>query len=91
VTVTITQLLIWAIIAAIVGIAGELLAGRRGPRGFLGAALLGWLAIFLVVGVFHFHIVGEPIWQGVPVFSAIIAAVILAALYSAVFHRKAAA
>jgi uncharacterized membrane protein YeaQ/YmgE (transglycosylase-associated protein family) len=90
VAVTVTQLLIWVIIAAVVGIAGELLAGRRGPHGFLGAALLGWLAIFLIVGVFHFRIIGEPVWQGVPVFSSIIAAVVLAALYSAVFRRAAA-
>ena len=88
-TVTVAQLLIWTIIAAIVGIVGELIAGRRGPHGFIGAILLGWLAIFLIVGVFHFHIVGEPMWEGVPVISSIIAAVVLAALYSAVFYRTA--
>ena len=89
-TVTVTQLLIWVIIAAIVGVVGELIAGRRGPHGFIGATLLGWLAIFLIVGVFHFHIQGEPVWQGVPVISSIIAAVVLAALYSAVFYRPLA-
>ncbi len=89
-TVTVTQLLIWVVIAAIVGIVGELLAGRRGPHGFIGATLLGWLAIFLIVGVFHFRISGEPVWQGVPVISSILAAVVLAALYSAVFYRPLA-
>lgn len=89
-TVTVTQLLIWVVIAAIVGIVGELIAGRRGPHGFIGATLLGWLAIFLIVGVFHFHIQGEPVWEGVPVISSIIAAVVLAALYSAVFYRPLA-
>ena len=90
-TVTVAQLLIWVVIAAIVGIVGELIAGRRGPHGFIGATLLGWLAIFLIVGVFHFHIQGEPVWEGVPIFSSLIAAVVLAALYSAVFHRTAVA
>jgi uncharacterized membrane protein YeaQ/YmgE (transglycosylase-associated protein family) len=90
VSITLTQLLIWIVIAAIVGIVGELLAGRRGPAGFIGAALLGWLAIFLIVGVFHFHIVGEPVWEGVPLVSSVIAAAVLAALYSAVFYRGSA-
>ncbi|HEU5369776.1 MAG TPA: transglycosylase [Ktedonobacterales bacterium] len=88
-SITLIQLLIWIVIAAIVGIAGELIAGRRGPHGFIGATLLGWLAIFLIVGVFHFHIIGEPVWQGVPILSSVIAAVLLAALYSIVFRRQA--
>ncbi len=87
-SVTIAQLLIWALIAAIVGIVGELLAGRRGPGGIVGAILLGWLAIFLIVGVFHFHIVGEPVWQGVPLISSIIAAAVLAGIYSALVYRR---
>lgn len=90
-TITLAQLVIWIVIAAIVGIAGELLAGRRGPDGFIGAALLGWLSIFLIVGVLHLHIVSEPVWQGVPIISSILAAAILAALYSTVFRRPLAA
>jgi uncharacterized membrane protein YeaQ/YmgE (transglycosylase-associated protein family) len=90
-SITVAQLLIWIIIAAVVGVVGELLAGRRGPGGFLGAILLGWLSIFLIVGVFHFHIVGEPVWEGVPVISSIIAAAVLAALYSAVFYHPVVA
>ncbi|HEY7346944.1 MAG TPA: transglycosylase [Ktedonobacterales bacterium] len=86
-TVTLVQLLIWAIIAAVVGLIGELIAGRRGPAGIIGAVLLGWLAIFLIVGVFHFHIVGEPVLSGVPIISSIIAAAVLALLYSLVFRR----
>ena len=85
--ITLAQLLIWIVIAAVVGIAGELIAGRHGPHGFIGATLLGWLAIFLIVGVFHFHIIGEPVWQRVPIVSSIIAAVLLAVLYSIVFRR----
>src|SRR5262249_56415689 len=85
--VTVAQLLVGMAVAAIVGIVGELIAGRRGPHGFIGATLLGWLAIFLIVGVFHFHISGEPVWEGVPVISSIIAAVVLAGLFSAGFYR----
>ena len=39
-TITLTELLIWLIIAAIVGFIGEALAGRRGPGGLVGAILI---------------------------------------------------
>ena len=81
-TVTLTQLLIWIIIAAIVGILGELIARRRAPDGFLGAIILGFLAIFLVVGVFHFSIAGEPKLEDVPLVSSVIAAAILTLIWS---------
>ena len=76
-TITLTELLIWLIIAAIVGFIGEALAGRRGPGGLVGAILIGFLAIFLVVGVFHFSISGEPFLDGVPLISSILAAILL--------------
>lgn len=87
-SITLTQLLIWVLIAAVVGIVGELLARRRAPDGFLGAIILGLLAIFIVVGLLHFHIPGEPILGGVPILSSIIVAAILVFLWSAfAYHR----
>ncbi len=59
-TISFTQILIWIIIAAVVGVVGELIARRRAPDGIVGAILVGLLAIFLIVGVFHFQITGEP-------------------------------
>lgn len=59
-----TTLIIWLLISALVGFVGELLARRRAPDGLLGAIILGFLAILLIVGVFHFRIVGEPILYG---------------------------
>ncbi len=50
--------------------------------------MLGLLAIFLIVGVFHFHIVGEPTLEGVPLISTIIAAAILVALWSSIAYRR---
>ena len=86
--ITLTQLLIWILIAALVGIVGELLARRRAPDGLLGAIILGFLAIFLVVGLFHFHIAGEPSLAGVPLISSILAAAILVAIWSGfAYHR----
>jgi uncharacterized membrane protein YeaQ/YmgE (transglycosylase-associated protein family) len=74
--ISLTQVLIWIIIAAVVGVVGELIARRRAPDGIIGAVILGFLAIFIVVGLFHFHIAGEPFLGGVPIISSIIAALI---------------
>lgn len=86
--VTFTQLVIWIIIAALIGIIGEFIAGRRAPAGIVGAIMIGLLSIFLIVGFFHFHIVGEPTIEGVPLISTIIAAVILVAIWSSVAYRR---
>ena len=56
--ITLADLIIWLIIAAVVGFIGELLARRRTPFGIVGAIILGFIAIFLVVGVLHWHISG---------------------------------
>ena len=86
--ITFTQLIIWIIIAALIGIIGEFIAGRRAPAGIVGAIMIGLLSIFLIVGFFHFHIVGEPTVEGVPLISTIIAAVILVAIWSSVAYRR---
>ena len=82
------SLLIWLIIALLVGVVGELIARRRAPDGIIGATILGFLAIFLVVGVFHFSFAGEPTLNGVPLISSIIAAAILVFIWSGfAYHR----
>jgi uncharacterized membrane protein YeaQ/YmgE (transglycosylase-associated protein family) len=86
--ITFTQVLIWIIIAALVGVVGELLARRRTPDGILGAILVGLLAIFLIVGVFHFSIVGEPFMNDVPLISSIIVAALIVAVWSSFAYRR---
>jgi uncharacterized membrane protein YeaQ/YmgE (transglycosylase-associated protein family) len=87
-TINIVQLLIWLIIAAIVGVIGELIAGRRAPDGIIGAIVIGFIAILLVVGVFHFHIGDEPTLNGVPLISSIIVAAILVFIWSRFAYRR---
>jgi uncharacterized membrane protein YeaQ/YmgE (transglycosylase-associated protein family) len=89
-SITLTELIIWLIIAALVGFVGEALAHRRGPGGILGAMLVGFLAIFLVVGVLGFHISGEPFLDGVPLLSSILVAFLLVLLWSFVAYRRVA-
>lgn len=87
-SVSFTQMLIWILIAAVVGVVGELLARRRAPDGIVGAIIVGLLAIFLIVGVFHFQITGEPTWEHVPLISSIIVAAILVAVWSGFAYRR---
>ena len=87
-TVTFTQLVLWIVIAALVGFIGEVIARRRAPDGIIGATVLGFLAIFLIVGVFHFSITGEPTFEGVPLISSIITAAVLVLIWSGFAYRS---
>jgi uncharacterized membrane protein YeaQ/YmgE (transglycosylase-associated protein family) len=87
-TISLKQVLIWIVIAAVVGVVGELLARRRAPDGIVGAIIVGLLAIFLIVGVFHFQIAGEPLLGGVPLISSIIVAAILVFVWSGFAYRR---
>jgi uncharacterized membrane protein YeaQ/YmgE (transglycosylase-associated protein family) len=87
--ITLGDLIVWLIIAALVGFVGELLARRRTPFGIVGAIIVGFIAIFLVVGVLHWHIIGEPYLGGVPVITSILAAGVLVLLWSAFAYRHA--
>ena len=88
-TITLSALIIWIIIAALIGFLGELLAHRRAPFGIVGAIILGFIAIFLIVGVLGIHIAGDPTLNGVPIFTSIIVAAIVVAIWSAFAHRHA--
>jgi uncharacterized membrane protein YeaQ/YmgE (transglycosylase-associated protein family) len=87
-TISLTQVLIWILIAAVVGVIGELIARRRTPDGIVGAIIVGLLAIFLIVGIFHFQITGEPLLDGVPLISSIIVAALLVAIWSGFAYRR---
>jgi uncharacterized membrane protein YeaQ/YmgE (transglycosylase-associated protein family) len=86
--ISLTQVLIWVVIAAIIGVVGELLARRHARGGIIGAILVGLLAIFLVVGVFHLQITGEPVVSGVPLLTSLLAAALLVTLWSAFAYRR---
>ncbi len=87
-TITLGSLLIMLIIAALIGVLGEMLARRRAPMGIVGAIILGFIAIFLVTGVLHWSIQGEPYLNGVPVITSILAAAVLIAIWSAFAYRR---
>src|SRR5260370_42662413 len=70
--ITLGDVIVWLIIAALVGFVGELVARRRTPFGIVGAIIVGFIAIFLVDGVLHWHMIGEPYLKGVPVITSIL-------------------
>lgn len=85
---TIGSFIVMVIIAIIVGVIGEILARRRAPFGIVGAAILGFIAIWLVTDVFGWYIVGEPYLNGVPVITSILAAIVLVLIWSAFAYRR---
>src|SRR5258708_8442250 len=87
--ITFGNLIVGLIIAGVVGFVGEVLARRRAPFGIVGAMIVGFIAILLVVGVLHWHIDGEPSLDGVPLITSILAAAVLVALWSAFAYRHA--
>ena len=86
---TFGALIVWLLIAAIVGFLGEILARRRAPFGIIGAIIVGFIAIFLIVGVLGVHFAGDPTLNGVPIFTSILVAAIVVAIWSAFFYRRA--
>jgi uncharacterized membrane protein YeaQ/YmgE (transglycosylase-associated protein family) len=86
-SILLTQVLIWILIAAVIGVVGELLARRRAPDGIVGAIIVGLLAVFLIVGFFHFQITGEPLLDSVPLISSIIVAALLVDIWSGYAYR----
>jgi predicted histidine transporter YuiF (NhaC family) len=77
--ITFLQVLTWIILASVVG---KLLTRQRASENLVGAIIGGFLAIFLIVRIFSFHMTHEPLSGGVPLMSAIIAAVLLVVVWS---------
>lgn len=89
------NLVVYLLIAAIIGFAAEAILGWRAPLGFIGAivaALVGvWLTtqIIVISGIGDYYI---PTTPRVPLFRALIGAIILVAfwhfLFGSLFRRR---
>ncbi len=85
---TLANLLAWLIIAFIGGILGEAIARRRAPDGIIGAIIVGFIGIFLIVGLLGIHIAGDSSVAGIPLFTSIIVAALFVALWSGFAYRR---
>ncbi|HLZ61812.1 MAG TPA: transglycosylase [Ktedonosporobacter sp.] len=85
---TIGEILVWLLIALIGGFLGELIARRRAPDGIIGAMLIGFIAMFLFVGLLGLHFAGDPVIAGAPLFTSLLVAAIAVALWSGLMYRR---
>jgi uncharacterized membrane protein YeaQ/YmgE (transglycosylase-associated protein family) len=73
---TVTELIVYLIIAAVVSIIAERIVGS-GPWGLIGNIIVGVIGIWLMLNVLHFVIPGDPVVAGVPILTAILGAMIV--------------
>jgi uncharacterized membrane protein YeaQ/YmgE (transglycosylase-associated protein family) len=78
------SMIVYLIIAAIIGLIAEFIVGWRLPLGFLGALLAALLGMWLITNVVNVVIPGDPVIYGVPLFKALIGAIIVVALWYAI-------
>lgn len=84
---TLGQLIYWAI-AAIVGIVAEFIVGWRLPFGIIGAIVAALLGVWLFTSVIQLNIPGDPNVYGVPLFKALLGAIVLVGLWHLVTYRS---
>ena len=91
ITLDFISLLIYLLIAAVVGLLAEFLVGWRLRFGVLGAIIVGligiWLGVWLTTNVIR--ITNLPTWQevrGVPIIPALIGSIILVAIWHLVTY-----
>ena len=87
ITITLSQI-IYVAIAALVGIVAEFIVGWRLPFGIIGAIIAALVGIWLLTNVVQVNIPGDPVFYGVPLFRALIGAIILVALWHLITFRS---
>jgi len=82
VVITVTaQLIVYLVVAAIVGLVAEFIVGWRLPFGIIGAVVAALLGVWLLTHVVNLTIAGDPTIYGVPIIKALIGAIILVGLW----------
>ena len=85
--ITVSNLLVWLLIALVGGFLGELIARRRTPEGIIGAMIIGFLGMLLVVGLLNIHLANDQWVAGAPLFTSLIVAAICVAIWSGLAYR----
>ncbi|GAC1378349.1 MAG: hypothetical protein NVSMB44_47730 [Ktedonobacteraceae bacterium] len=73
--------IIYLIVAAVVGLVAESLVGRRAPFGFVGAIIAALVGAWLLTKVIVINGIGDIDVYGVPIFRALVGAMILVAIW----------
>jgi uncharacterized membrane protein YeaQ/YmgE (transglycosylase-associated protein family) len=75
------NIIIYLLVAAIVGLVAEAIVGWRLPFGFIGAIIAALVGIWLMTQVVIITGIGDINVYGVPIIRALIGAIILVALW----------
>ncbi|HEY0756568.1 MAG TPA: hypothetical protein VGD98_21630 [Ktedonobacteraceae bacterium] len=76
-----SSLIVYLIVAAIVGFLAELIVGWKLPFGIIGAIIVGLIGVWLVTQVIVINGIPDFTIDSVPIIHAIIGALILVALW----------
>jgi uncharacterized membrane protein YeaQ/YmgE (transglycosylase-associated protein family) len=76
-----TNFIIYLIVAAIVGLVAEFIVGWRLPLGFIGAIIAALVGVWLLTKVIIIAGIGDFNVYGVPIFRALVGAIILVAIW----------
>lgn len=83
-----SNIIIYLIIAAIVGLVAEAIVGWRLPFGFIGAIIIALIGIWLMTQVIIIDGLGDINVGGVPIVRALIGAILLVALWHALTYSS---
>ena len=79
--------LMYLLVAALVGFIAEFIVGWRLPFGIVGAIIAGLIGIWIVSNLVILIIPGDPVLFGVPLFKALIGAIVFTALWYLLTYR----
>jgi uncharacterized membrane protein YeaQ/YmgE (transglycosylase-associated protein family) len=85
---TLTSFIVWLLIALVGGLIGETIARRRASDGIIGAMIVGFLAMIIVVGLLGIHLANDIWVSGAPLFTSLIVAALFVALWSGLFYHR---
>lgn len=83
-----TDIIVYLIVAAVVGLVAESIVGWRLPFGFVGAILIALIGIWLMTRVIIIDGLGDIYIAGVPILRALIGAILLVAVWHALTYRS---
>lgn len=79
--------IMYFLVAALVGFIAESIVGWRLPFGIIGAIIAALVGIWIVNNVVILIIPGDPVLFGIPLFKALIGAILFTALWYLLTYR----
>lgn len=82
-----SNLIVYLVIAALIGLLAEFIVGWRLPFGFIGAIIAALIGIWLTTHLLTINGVGDINVDGVPILRALIGAIILVVIWHLLTYR----